>query len=109
MGNVPAVETEAKFVEIRLEFGAAAMVGAQKKGLEITNGFVQPLQIAIGWIKVFSITGYAYESFVTGETITLEVRSLGKMLVNKLLQGLSLKVFHYLHMRKQGNVLFRFG
>lgn len=41
--NVSAVETEAEFIQIGLEFGAVAMVGTKEKSLEIADGFVKPL------------------------------------------------------------------
>ena len=37
MDMVPAIQTETKFVEIGLQFSAAAMVSAQEKSLEIAD------------------------------------------------------------------------
>ena len=41
-----AIEAEAELVQIGLKLCAAAMIRAEQERLQITDGFVQPMQIA---------------------------------------------------------------
>ena len=41
-----AIEAEAELVQVRLKLRAAAVIRAEQERLQITDGFVQPMQIA---------------------------------------------------------------
>ena len=41
-----AIEAEAELVQVRLKLLAAAVIRAEQERLQITDGFVQPMQIA---------------------------------------------------------------
>ena len=41
-----AIEAEAELVQIGLKLCAAAMIRAEQERLQITDGFVQPMQVA---------------------------------------------------------------
>ena len=41
-----AIEAEAELVQVRLKLRAAAMIRAEQERLQITDGFVKPMQVA---------------------------------------------------------------
>lgn len=50
-GIVSAVWAETEFVEVGLEFGAAAMVGTQRKGFELEDFHFEAFRIGIELIQ----------------------------------------------------------
>ena len=66
-----AIEAEAKFVQVRLKMCAATMIRAEQERLQITDGFVKPMQVAsfilfrvqlhARQVPIFSGTGFRGE------------------------------------------------
>ena len=46
IAGISAIEAEAELIQVRLKLLAAAVIRAEQERLQITDGFVQPMQIA---------------------------------------------------------------
>ena len=72
------------------------MVGFQQKRFMIADSLVQPMQIANFVFLGFQL--YTIQLQIASVTITFDFGIRSKILVNNLLQGLSLDVVDYLHL-----------
>ena len=79
-----------------MQLGASAMVGFQQKRFMIADSLVQPMQIANFVFLGFQL--YTIQLQIASVTITFDFGIRSKILVNNLLQGLSLDVVDYLHL-----------
>ena len=48
-----AIEAEAELIQVGLKLCAAAVICAEQKRFQVTDGFVQPMQVA--WFKLFRV------------------------------------------------------
>ena len=71
------------------------MVSAQQKRFKIADSLVQPMQIADFILLGFQL--YAIQFQIASVPITFDFGIWSKILVNNLLQGLSLDVIDYFH------------
>ena len=106
IASFPPIKPEAEFVQVRLKLLAAAVISAEQDRFQVTDGFVQPVQIA-GFV-LFRVQHNAGQVSVTSVTVTLDFGARRNCFVDDLLKRFARDVFHDLHPRKQRGPIFRF-
>lgn len=70
MGKPTTVIAEAKFIQISLEIGSSAMIGAEKKSFQVADGNMNPPQIVIRGTKSFCLKGIPFQGPIGRKSIT---------------------------------------
>ena len=101
-----AIEAEAELVQIRLKLRAATMIRAEQERLQITDGFVQPVQVAR--FILFRVQLHARQVLLASVAVAFDFCTRCHSFADDLLKCFARDVFHDLHPREQCSPVFRF-
>ena len=101
-----AIEAEAELVQIGLKLCAAAMIRAEQERLQITDGFVKPMQVAR--FILFRVQLHARQVLIASVAVAFDFCARCHSFADDLLKCFARDVFHDLHPREQRSPVFRF-
>ena len=101
-----AIEAEAELVQIGLKLCAAAMIRAEQERLQITDGFVQPMQV-VRFI-LFRVQLHARQVLIASVAVAFDFCTRCHSFADDLLKCFARDVFHDLHPREQRSPVFCF-
>ena len=101
-----AIEAEAELVQVRLKLCAATVISAEQERLQITDGFVKPMQVAR--FILFRVQLHARQVPIASVAVTFDFCTCRNSFADDLLKCFARDVFHDLHPREQRSPVFRF-
>ena len=101
-----AIEAEAELVQVRLKLCAATMIRAEQERLQITDGFVKPMQVAR--FILFRVQLHTRQVLIASVAVAFDFCTRCSSFVDDLLKCFARDVFHDLHPREQSRAIFRF-
>ena len=101
-----AIEAEAELVQVRLKLRAATMIRAEQERLQITDGFVQPVQVAR--FILFRVQLHARQVLIASVAVAFDFCTCRNSFANDLLKCFARDVFHDLHPHEQSRAVFHF-
>ncbi len=101
-----AIEAEAELVQVRLKLRAATMIRAEQECFQVSDGFVQPVQVAR--FILFRVQLHTRQVLIASVAVAFDFCTRCSSFVDDLLKCFACDVFHDLHPREQRSPVFRF-
>ena len=101
-----AIEAEAELVQVRLKLCAATVISAEQERLQITDGFVKPMQVAR--FILFRVQLHARQVPIASVAVAFDFCTRCNSFADDLLKCFARDVFNNLHPREQSRAIFRF-